>query len=293
MEYKIYTTTTNMYIRTYGDVKKVQKFKKEITSAGYNDFDYTCTSESNFAGSHSAYAAALYRIRRIEDAMRKVKDTEFVNLVEKRYVLPNQHRMLNLQYLNSFGDYVDNKVAKVDNLSAYDKEDVMYSFTADYKVIDLVNLVKAAIKLEPTDKQPIDRHYIMARKKLLTDCAKALVGISEVLRRYPKMTDVSLDALRYYIELLLEDLESDDETVKEIQWMLFNNDKKLDYDIEDMIARKWDLTAKDVATISTKTLPNIVYTYSALMRDMHMGFEADKALDAASKHMEDEMVKSK
>ena len=157
----------------------------------------------------------------------------------------------------------------------------------------VVNLIKSAVKLEPTSSQPIDKHYIMSRKKLLTDCAKALIGISEVLRKYPTMTETSLDALRYYVELLLEDIEGDDETVKEIQWMLYKNDKKLNYDIEDMIARKWDLTAKDIATISTKALPSMIYSYVTLMRDMHLGFDADKALDAASRQMEDEMVKSK
>ena len=293
MEYKIYTTTTNMYIRTYGDTKKVKKYKKEINDAGFNDFEYTCTSESNFAGSHVAYASALYRIRRIEDAIKKMKDTEYLSLAEKRYIIPNQHRLLNLQYLNSFSDYVDAKTAKVEDLQSYEKEDIMFNFTADYKVIDLVNLIKSAVKLEPTNNQVIDKHYIMSRKKLLTDCAKALVGISEVLRRYPKMTETSLDALRYYVELLLEDIEGDEETVKEIQWMLFKTDKKLNYDIEDLISRKWDLSAKDIATISTKTLPSMIYSYVSLMRDMHLGFDADKALDAASRQMEDEMVKSK
>lgn len=294
MESKIYTRTTNMFLEILKDLKQLVIYQKILLEDNENDFLTICNNENDFENKHIGYAASIYRIKRIENSIRNLKDSEYINIFQKGYINLNQHRLLNLSSFLSFKDYVLSKLTHVVDLNLYTTEEETLEFSFDYKIIELINIIKVAINLEPSNKFVADRHYVIYKKKILASCAKSLVGVSEVARRYQKLDNMALDALRYYIELLLEDLASDDENINELKWILYKTEKSQSYDINDLIERRWDLTPLDIATLANKFMPNLVYGYSNIIKDLHFGAKIDKKLSEISKEMQkEEIVKDK
>lgn len=294
MESKIYTRTTNMFLEILKDLKQLVIYQKVLLEDNENNFLTICNNENDFENKHIGYAASIYRIKRIENSIRNLKDSEYINIFQKGYINLNQHRLLNLSSLSSFKDYVLSKLNHVVDLNLYTTEEETLEFSFDYKIIELINMIKVAINLEPSNKFVADRHYVIYKKKILASCAKSLVGVSEVARRYQKLDNMALDALRYYIELLLEDLASDDENINELKWILYKTEKSQSYDINDLIERRWDLTPLDIATLANKFMPNLVYGYSNIIKDLHFGAKIDKKLSEISKEMQkEEIIKDK
>ena len=294
MESKIYTRTTNMFLEILKDLKQLDIYQKTLLQDGEKDFVSICNKETDFENKHVGYAAALYKIKRIENSIKKIRDSEYINIFQKGYINLNQHRLLSLDSLESFKDYVESKLNHVEDINLYTTEEETLEFVFDYKIIDLINMTKVAVNLEPSSKYVADRHYVIYKKKILASCARSLVGVSEVARRYQKLDSMALDALRYYIELLLEDLASDEETINELKWILYKTEKSQSYDIEELIDRRWDLKPTDIATLATKFMPNLVYGYSNIIKDLHFGSKIDKKLSEISKAMQkEEIVKDK
>ncbi len=294
MESKIYTRTTNMYLEILKDLKQLVIYQKVLLEDSENEFLTLCNTENDFENKHIGYAASIYRIKRIENSIKNLKDSEYINIFQKGYISLNQHRLLNLSSLDSFKEYVLSKLTHVVDLNLYTTEEETLEFSFDYKIIELINMIKVAINLEPSNKYVADRHYVIYKKKILASCAKSLVGVSEVARRYQKLDNMALDALRYYIELLLEDLASDDENINELKWILYKTEKSQTYDIFDLIERRWNLTPLDIATLANKFMPNLVYGYSNIIKDLHFGAKIDKRLSEISKEMQkEEIIKDK
>lgn len=294
MESKIYTRTTNMYLEILKDLKQLVIYQKVLLEDSENDFLTLCNTENDFENKHIGYAASIYRIKRIENSIKNLKDSEYINIFQKGYISLNQHRLLNLSSLDSFKEYVLSKLTHVADLNLYTTEEETLEFSFDYKIIELINMIKVAINLEPSNKYVADRHYVIYKKKILASCAKSLVGVSEVARRYQKLDNMALDALRYYIELLLEDLASNDENINELKWILYKTEKSQSYDIFDLIERRWNLTPLDIATLANKFMPNLVYGYSNIIKDLHFGAKIDKRLSEISKEMQkEEIIKDK
>ena len=166
-------------------------------------FVEVCNRETNIEMEHYGYAACLYKIRRIEKNIKIVRDAEYISLFEAGYINLHQHRLLNLNTLEGLRLYLDEKLKHVEDLNLYTDEEEMLDFTFDYRVIDLIDATKIAVSLEPNVKFNADRHYVVSKKKTLTVCARSLLGVSEVVRKAKELDAMALDALRYYIELLL------------------------------------------------------------------------------------------
>ncbi|MBE6124149.1 MAG: hypothetical protein E7184_01210 [Erysipelotrichaceae bacterium] len=294
MESKLYTKTTNMYLEILKDLKQLSVYQKKLIEDNEIEFISICNKETDFENKHIGYAAALYKIKRIENSIKQLRDSEYINIFQKGLINLNQHRLLNLDSLDVFKEYVEGKLTHVEDVNLYTTEEETLEFAFDYKIIDLINMTKVAVNLEPSNKYVSDRHYVLYKKKLLASCARSLVGVSEVARRCQKLDTMALDALRYYIELLLEDLASDEETINELKWILYKTEKSQSYDIEDLISRRWNLTPLDIATLANKFMPNLVYGYSNIIKDLHFGTKIDKKLSEISKAMQrEEIVKDK
>ena len=287
---RIYTNTTNMYLEIYKDLKKLIKYIDNLKELKEDRFVDVCNRESNIEMEHYGYAACLYKIRRIEKNLKVIRDSEYINLFQAGLISLNQHRLLNLNTLESLKTYVELKLNHVEDLNLYVDDEEMLDFTFDYRVIELIDATKLAVSLEPSVKYNVDRHYVISKKKTLTVCARSLLGISEVVRKSTEIDSMALDALRYYIELLLEEFYDDSETINEVKWMLYEIEKNQTYDIQELIERKWDLKAGDIAMIINKFIPNLVYGYSGIIKDLHLGHKADQRIEKAMKMMLNDMI---
>jgi len=291
---RIYTNTTNMYLEIYKDLKQLIRFVNRLKDEKEDRFVDVCNKEYNIEMEHYGYAACLYKVRRIEKNIKVIRDSEYINLFQSGLISLNQHRLLNLNAIESLKMYVESKLTHVEDLNLYTDEEEMLDFTFDYRVIELIDATKLAVSLEPNVKFNADRHYVVSKKKTLTVCARSLLGISEVIRKAKEIDSMALDALRYYIELLLEEFYDDSETINEVKWMLYEIEKNQSYDIEEMINNKWDLKAGDIALIINKFIPSLVYGYSGIIKDLHLGHKVDQRIEKVMKFMmKDEMVKDK
>lgn len=291
---RIYTNTTNMYLEIYKDLKQLIKFANRLKEEKEERFVDVCNREYNVEMEHYGYAACLYKIRRIEKNIKVIRDSEYINLFQAGLISLNQHRLLNLNALESLKMYVESKLTHVEDLNLYTDEEEMLNFSFDYRVIELIDATKLAVSLEPNIKFNADRHYVVSKKKTLTVCARSLLGVSEVIRKAKEIDSMALDALRYYIELLLEEFYDDSETINEVKWMLYEIEKNQSYDIEELINNKWNLKAGDIALIINKFIPSLVYGYSGIIKDLHLGHRVDQRIEKVMKFMiKDEMVKDK
>lgn len=291
---RIYTNTTNMYLEIYKDLKQLIKFINRLKEEKEEKIVDVCNREYNIEMEHYGYAACLYKIRRIEKNIKVIRDSEYINLFQAGLISLNQHRLLNLNAIESLKMYVESKLTHVEDLNLYTDEEEMLDFSFDYRVIELIDATKLAVSLEPNIKFNADRHYVVSKKKTLTVCARSLLGISEVIRRAKEIDSMALDALRYYIELLLEEFYDDSETINEVKWMLYEIEKNQSYDIEELVNNKWNLKAGDIALIINKFIPSLVYGYSGIIKDLHLGHRVDQRIEKVMKFMmKDEMVKDK
>lgn len=291
---RIYTNTTNMYLEIYKDLKQLIRFVNRLKDEKEDRFVEVCNRENNIEMEHYGYAACLYKIRRIEKNIKLVRDSEYISLFEAGYINLHQHRLLNLNTLEGLRLYLDEKLKHVEDLNLYTDEEEMLDFTFDYRVIELIDATKIAVSLEPNVKFNADRHYVVSKKKTLTVCARSLLGVSEVVRKAKELDAMALDALRYYIELLLEEFYDDSETINEVKWMLYELEKSQAYDIQALIENKWNLRASDIAIIISKFIPSLVYGYSGIIKDLHLGHSVDHRMERVMKTMiQDEMIKDK
>jgi hypothetical protein len=96
------------------------------------------------------------------------------------------------------------------------------------------------------------------------------------------------------LEWSKKDKDDDSETINEVKWMLYELEKSQAYDIQALIENKWNLRASDIAIIISKFIPSLVYGYSGIIKDLHLGHSVDHRIERVMKNMiQDEMIKDK